>query len=126
MNMHTPSTRTPAAASLLFAAALAFGASYGVQMLVIDRATGLGADGAGYWYVYSLIAAAGAIGLYWACKLLRTRISALLLRRTHKARLTGSEAARQYLLRREIRERNRPIKGHGGPCSPNWQTRFGA
>lgn len=112
--------QTPAAYSLLLVAVLTFGAAWGVQLALATSAIpGIETQPLAYWFVYSLLAMAGAIGLWVVYRALRQRLALMLSRRNSKARLSASEAAEQYLLRREIRERSRPLKGAGGPC-PRW------
>lgn len=112
--------QSPAAYSLLLIAILSFGAAWGVQLILATSAIpGIETQPLGYWFVYALIAAAGVVGARVAYMALRQRIALMLSRRNHKAQLSASEAASQYLLRRETRERSRPLKGAGGPC-PRW------
>lgn len=113
--------QTPAAYSLLLIAVLSFGASWGAQLIIATREIpGIETQPQAYWFVYSLLAGAGAAGLWAAVRTLKQRIALMLSRRTHRACLSASEAAGQYLLRREIRERSRPLRGTGGPCPQHW------
>jgi hypothetical protein len=112
---------TPSAVAVLLVAVLTWGAAWGVQLMwASSLVPGTVSEPSGYWFVYSTLAAALTAWMFYLYHLLRTRIHTLLMRRTTKARLTGSEIAQQYLLRKEIRERNRPIKGHGGPVPTRW------
>lgn len=113
---------TPAAAVVLVITILAWGGTWGFQMMIASALVpGIDADPRGYWFVYSTLAAALAIGLYYSYFYLRVKLHSLFLRRTRRARLTGSEIAEQYLLRKEMRERHRPLKGFGGPVPKHWQ-----
>ncbi|MCC7507844.1 MAG: hypothetical protein IT464_00545 [Planctomycetes bacterium] len=113
--------QTPAAYTLLLIAVLSFGAAWGLQLILATSAIrGLETQPQAYWFVYSLLAGAGAAGLWAAYRTLRQRIALMLSRRTHRASLSASEVAGQYLLRRETRERNRPLHGIGGPCPQHW------
>ncbi len=113
--------QTPAAYTLLLVAVLTFGAAWGLQLVLATRAIpGIETQPQAYWFVYSLLAALGVVGMVTACRALGQRIALMLSRRTHRAALSASEVAGQYLLRREIRERSRPLQGTGGPCPQHW------
>lgn len=113
---------TPAAVVLIVLAILAWGGAWGIQMMIASALIpGVEADPRGYWFVYSTLAAVLATGLYYAYFYLRVKMHSLFLRRTRRARLTGSEIAEQYLLRKEMRERRRPVNGVGGPVPRHWQ-----
>jgi len=119
----SPQRPTPSAAALLFAACLGFGAAWGVQMLAAaETVPGLEVQPAGYWSVYGLIGATGAIGLYWFAGAFHVRIAQALLRRP-VPRMETQELVREYLLLRDARTRRRLIRGTGGPCpSPKWKA----
>lgn len=118
-----PQQTTPSAAALFFAACLGFGAAWGAQLLVaVEMIPGLEVQPAGYWFVYGLIGATGAIGLYWFARAFRVRIAQALMRRP-KPQWQTQELVREYLLLRDSRTRGREIAGTGGPCpSPKWKA----
>lgn len=116
-----PEVSTPSAVAILMVTVLTWGAAWGVQLMwASSLIPGTVTEPSAYWFVYSTIAAAFAVWMYYLYHLLKTKIHSLLLRRTRRAVLTGSEIAEQYLLRKEIRERNRPVKGFGGPVPARW------
>jgi len=116
-----PKLGTPSAVAILMVTVLTWSAAWGVQLMwASSLIPGTVTEPSGYWFVYSTIAAAFAVWMYYLYHLLKTKIHSLLLRRTRRAELSGSEIAEQYLLRKEIRERNRPVKGFGGPVPARW------
>ncbi|MBZ0137869.1 MAG: hypothetical protein K8I27_16025 [Planctomycetes bacterium] len=121
LKMHNAEVNTPSAVAILMVTVLTWGAAWGVQLMWASSIIpGSKAEPSGYWFVYSTVAAAFAVWMYYLYNLLKTKVHSLLLRRTRRAQLSGSEVAEQYLLRREIRDRNRPVKGFGGPVPARW------
>ncbi len=121
LQLHNADVKSPSAAVVLVLAVLVWAGVWGVQLMTASSLVpGFEPDPSGYWYVYATLSSALAILLYVAYVSLRVKIHSLMLRRTRRARLSASEQAEQYLLRREIRDRNRPIKGTGGPVPRHW------
>lgn len=118
-----PQGTTPSAAAMLFVACLGFGAAWGAQLLLaVEMISGLEVQPVGYWFVYGLIGATGAIGLYWFARMFRVRVAQMLMRRP-VPRFETQELVREYLLLRDARTRGREIAGQGGPCpSPKWKA----
>lgn len=118
-----PQETTPSAAALLFAACLGFGGAWGAQLLAAAKAIpGHEVQPLGYWFVYALLGAAGAIGLHWFARLFRVRVAQALLRRQTPPHET-QDLVREYLLLRDARTRGRQIGGTGGICpSPKWKA----
>lgn len=122
LQLHNADVKSPSAAVVLVLAVLVWAGVWGVQLMTASSLVpGFEPDPSGYWYVYATLSSALAILLYIAYVSLRVKIHSLLLRRTRRAHLSASEHAEQYLLRREIRERNRPVKGIGGPVPQRWR-----
>jgi hypothetical protein len=121
MQTHASEPRTPASATIAFLAVMFFGGVWGMQHIIVNRATGFDVHPEFYWLVYAAIALSGVIGLFWSYQLLKLRISMMLAKRNVHAHLDGTEMARQYLYRKETRERNRPVNGFGGPVPQHWK-----
>lgn len=116
MTLRGGGMQTPSAVVLAIGAVLGFGASFGAQLnLATYQIHGLEVHPSGYWLVYSTIVGGCMVFLIYAVNVLRLKMHSLFLKRTRNARLSGSEIAGQYLLHREIRDRNRPPGGAGGP-----------
>lgn len=122
---HSPQSTTPSAAALLFSAILGFGAAWGVQIMAAVRTIpSVEVQPVGYWFVYGLVAAAGAIALAWMTQACRVRLASALNHKPTK-RWDTQEAVREYLLLRDARTRNREVTGTGGPCmTPKWKAYF--
>lgn len=113
--------QTPTSAVIGIGTVLAFGAMFGGALTIASRGIPL-FEGrpTSYWLAYTALSILCVVFLVYAIRILRVKIHSLLLRRTRRAELSGSEIAEQYLLRKEIRERNRPVSGFGGPVPPRW------
>ncbi|MCA8913014.1 MAG: hypothetical protein KDB82_15040 [Planctomycetes bacterium] len=121
MQTHASEPRTPASAAIAFIAVMFFGGAWGLQHIVVNRATGFDVHPEFYWLVYGAIGLAGLVGLAWSYHLLKLRIAQMLAKRNVRAHLSGTEMARQYLYRKETRERIRPVNGFGGPVPQRWK-----